>query len=404
MFIACCFLLKKSLFLLFFFHRNLIFHFSSFIFLFSLSLSCHKFIPLRPYMKETYDNLRLAIRNKQDSQAFLRLGECYAQGLGTLKNPALACYFFKKAIALGCEEARVYLDKEYDLGSRNIVNEINGAFMSQKMISDVELEIFKSRLEIERKKHNYGVLCQVRTHLHHFYPDYAPQKAMDDILMGRDTVDADLFYATKNSNVTHEVTTDILDRFMEQIYAPFIQDGELYLAISTFEPEFIGHDELELRACVENMTDMYDKICEIEGIRRIEILRADELHFFPYLPIATLILLRRQALRCLLSLRSLHMPLIEEFIEALPDDGQAITVSEIIKTKHLQAFLILYIELNLDIDTIEKRYQHCLQLYREGNLGALAQQLNESTKRLELSGICHTLPEYTSENLPPIIL
>ena len=64
----------------------------------------------------TYDEARKAIRGGNDSMAFLRLGVIYANGIGITQNHILACYFFRKALDLGCQEAEEYLNMEYESG------------------------------------------------------------------------------------------------------------------------------------------------------------------------------------------------------------------------------------------------------------------------------------------------
>lgn len=54
----------------------------------------------------------------------------------------------------------------------------------------------KDRVEMERKAKNYGFLSIFAKQLPTFYPGYSQKRAIDDMLNGRDTVDADILFAT----------------------------------------------------------------------------------------------------------------------------------------------------------------------------------------------------------------
>ena len=70
----------------------------------------------------TYDEARKAIRGGNDPMAFLHLGVIYANGIGITQNHILACYFFRKALDLGCQEAEEYLNMEYESGIKDFAD------------------------------------------------------------------------------------------------------------------------------------------------------------------------------------------------------------------------------------------------------------------------------------------
>ena len=356
-------------------------------------------------MKASYDDLRRAIRTQQDPQAFLQLGICYAQGIGTSRNHVLACYFYEKARAMGCAEAVAYLDREYDLGTRNIAREIRTAFESPETIPPATMERFRKRLEKERCQHNYGVFFQIRDLLPTFYPTYNEEKAMDDILHGRDTLDADLFYATGTDDNNQEVSTVTLEHFLQQFYAPVIQDS----AFSQIPKEadlttLLSDDEKELLHCADKLGYMYDSLCAAHSINRQELQRTLDLISIPYIPVPNLILLRRQAFRCLLSLQQIDPASFGTYLSERTNDMRLLEICERVLERDLQAFLIFFVELNVDINLVEEQYHKLLTAFRENRLDQLARHLNDYASRLTAIGIDHQLPTFTRESIATIEL
>ncbi|MBR0273894.1 MAG: SEL1-like repeat protein [Bacteroidaceae bacterium] len=351
-------------------------------------------------MKATYDDLRKAIRTRQDPQAFLQLGICYARGIGTSRNHALASYFYEKARALGCAEAAAYLDEEYDLGTRHIALEIRAAFESSETVPTAAMERFRRRLESERRQHNYGIIFQIRDLLPHFYPTYNEEKAMNDVLHGRDTVDADLFYATGTEDNNWEISIVALEHFLLQLYAPVIQDP----AFAQIPKEgdlttLLSNDEKELLHCIDKLTNMYDSLCSAYGINPQEIQRVPDLLSIPYIHVPNLILLRRQAFRCLLSLQQVDPQSLDTYLSERTNDMRLLEICERVLDRDLQAFLIFFVELNVDINLVEEQYHKLLTAFRENRLDQLARHLNDYANRLTAMGIEHQLPAFTLESL-----
>ena len=124
---------------------------------------------------------------------------------------------------------------------------------------------------------------------------------------------------------------------------------------------------------------------------------------FPYFNVPLMSLLRRQAFRCILSIKDLG-PYMDEYLEHLDDDGHLLNICEIPDDKDIQLLLMSYIELHIDINNQQAEYLSLLRSFRNHELDALAQHLNMFVKKLTDSDIEHQLPEFTPDNLPPIEL
>lgn len=348
--------------------------------------------------KEIYDNARVAIRNAKDPLAFLHLGNLYAQGIGTLENHVLANYFYDKAVRMGCSEADEYIAREYELDTRDISNDVEKMVDSSGALS---LATIKKLIQTERAKGNFGVLSRLRDQLYFLYSNYDKKKAISDLLNDRDSEDADFYYATCTSNNQSEINLNQLDSFMSQLYAPIIQDKVLFKKINeTSNYNILGKDAYDLLQCIVNLNSAYNAVCRRHKIKKKELTTIESMDFFPYIKASSLPLLRKQGLRCLLSVKDVDPRINDKYLNSLESDEQLLNVcEEISNDEDLQLLLITYVELNIDIETIAFNYRYLMNAYRSKNLQPLAAHLNEFTDRLSKAGIDHQLPEFTPENL-----
>ena len=351
--------------------------------------------------KEIYDNARIAIRNAKDPLAFLHLGSLYAQGVGTQENHGLANYFYDKAVRMECSEADEYIVREYELGARDISNDVEKMKDSSGALS---LATIKKLIQIERTKGNSGVLSRLRDHLHSLYPNYDEKKAISDLLNNRDSEDADFYYATCTSNNQSEINLDQLDSLMSQLYAPITQDKVLIKKINdTHDYNILGKEAYDLLQCVENLNAAYDAVCIRYKIKKTELTTIESMDLFPYIKASTLPLLRKQGLRCLLSVKDVDPRINDKYLNCLESDEQLLNVcEEISNDEDLQLLLITYVELNIDIETLTFEYRSLMNAYRNKDPQPLAAHLNEFADRLSKAGIDHQLQEFTPEVLPPI--
>ena len=88
----------------------------------------------------------------------------------------------------------------------------------------------------------------------------------------------------------------------------------------------------------------------------------------------------------------------------LDSDETLLNIFEEVKDKDMQLFLVSFVEVNIDIDILEKKDLSLLHTFRDNNLEPLAECLNAFVSRLTESGIKHQLPTFTSQNLPTIEL
>ena len=351
-----------------------------------------------------YLEARKAVRNATNPKAFLRLGKLYAQGIGTKENHVLSNYFYEKALAMGCKEAESLIDHEYDTGQRSIVRDIVTAMENIEAVAPYKIERLKSRLEKERLKKNFGNLSHIRNHIPFFYPDYNQEQGYDDLLNHRDTIDADICYSLCTADNWSEVNIDVLESMLQQLYAPIIQDSKLMQSIVSSDNCYLISDEDgELRQCLVHLRSSYNSICKNFKVEKQEIAQIDDSAWYPYFKVSLIPLLRLQAFRCLLSIRDID-PHIHDFMNCLDSDEESLNVCEAVQDQDIQLFLISYVELNIDTDSILIAHQKLLRFYRNHHLRPLVQQLNAYIERMTDAGIEHQLPEYTEENLPKIEL
>ena len=347
----------------------------------------------------TYTDAQKAICGGKDPIAFLHLGILYAQGIGTEQNDILASYFIKKAIDMGCKEAEEYIKSEYESGKKDFAQEIITAFEDERQITQENTAKLRTKVEVERKAKHYGRLSQIRKYLPLLYPEYNREKAINDILNGHDTLDADILFSTCTTDNTSEIYLNSQAMLLQQIYAPF----EKYdMENEDLDAELLGKDESELAQCLVNLTESYDIICQLYHVPKKEIFNLQTLKLFPYIKVIDLALLRQQGFRCLLSIKDIDPAISKNYLHNLSDDKALLDVCENIRDQDLQLFLISFVELNIDLDALEIDSLQLLRAYRSDNFVPLAAHLNAFAKRLTRHGIKHELPAFTEENLPQI--
>jgi hypothetical protein len=299
------------------------------------------------------------------------------------------------------------LDKDDDAISKKHYFQALNAFFSrlqdnQLIPNSSQINQYRLVVEQERKKDNYGYLGKLRKVLDKVYPDYEKDKAIADILDGKKTEDAEIYYATCTTDNEHEIEIERQDSFLCQLYSPILKDTELYQRIIDLDDvELLGQEEKELVQCLVNLTASYTNICKKFEITPCELLTVNDIDFFPYVSPLTMTTLRKQALRCLLSVKDVDMKIGNDFLDCLDNDEKLLNVCEEIVDQDLQLFLISFVELNLDIESLEFSYYVLLENYNE-NKQVLAGTLNSVVKRITDAGIKHQLPEYTVDNLPVI--
>ena len=354
-----------------------------------------------------YLDARKAIRDAKDPMAFLNLGKLYAQGIGTTENHVLANYFYEKALNMGCKEAESLISKEYDSGMRDIATEFIHAVKMTDSIDDIPLaKMIRFRKQIEREmlKKNYGTLSRLRDDLHLLNPYYDQEKAFDDILNNRDTINADICFALSTVDNYSDVDVEPTESLLSQLFAPITQDTNLYQRIIDSENgDLLDSNIREILQTLVNFTHAYDNICNNYEVEKKEINSITATDMFPYLNVPLMSLLRRQAFRCVLSIRDLGL-YMNSYLEHLDNDGYLLDICGTIIDEDIQMLLISYVELNIDINAQQADYLSLLRSFRNHNLDALAKHLNQFTKKLTDFDIEHQLPEFTPNNLPPIVL
>lgn len=351
----------------------------------------------------TYDEARKAIRGGKDPVAFLHLGILYAQGIGVTQNHILAHYFLKKALDMGCKEAEQYMYLGYEAGTNDFGTEIEAAIGDVNNVSPATIAKLKAKIEKERIAGNIGNLSKIRQYLLLFYPEYNQEKAISDILNNRHTADADILFTLSTADNRSEVYLASQDRLLEQLYAPITTNTHFYKTIVELDDtDLISKDESELAQCIVNLTSSYGIICKKYGIFPHEIYSWDSLCHYPYIKISDLSLLRKQGFRALLSIKDIDSTIQKEFLTCLDSDEELLNVCEKIKDQDIQLFLISFVELNIDIESLEITSLNLLKSYRNNNAEPLVEHLNDFVNRLEKCNIQHDLPVFTTHNLPPL--
>ena len=149
------------------------------------------------------------------------------------------------------------------------------AFEEERLITKENTAKQRAKVEVERKAKHYGQLSQIRKYLPLLYPEYNREKAINDILNGRDTLDADILFSTCTTDNTSEIYLDSQDMLLQQLYAPF---EKFDMINGDIDAEMLGKDESELAQCLVNLTESYDTICQLYHVPKKENIEAISLY------------------------------------------------------------------------------------------------------------------------------
>lgn len=301
------------------------------------------------------------------------------------------------------------LDKGENFISKKHYIQVLNAFFTKCEERSVEIESktidkFKLLVDRERINENYGCLSKMRKVINIVYPDYNKEKAISDILDGKNTVDADIYYATCTTDNESEIDIKQQDSLLHQLFSPILQDKKLLQRIIKYEGRTLfGAEEGEFPECISNLKSSYATICKNFELSPCNLASFNKMDIIPYVSPSLLMTLRKQALKCLLSIKNVEPLIRDEFLNNLNSDEELLNICEKITNQDIQLFLISFIELNIDIEAAEMSYYGLLENFYE-NKQVLVGSLNSFVKRLTDAGVEHHLPEYTVDNLPDINL
>ena len=314
----------------------------------------------------TYDEARRAAREGKDPTVFLYLGIIYSKGVGVTSNQALANYFYEKALSMGCSEAQDYIEQE-------------------------------------RANMNYGYLSMLRNRLPLFYPNYSQEKAIDDILRDRNTIDADIYYAINAYHNRSEIDVDQSDRLLAQLFSPITSNKKLFQRIIERNSLYaLTSDESDFLQSVFNFSSSYENVCARYTMKESEFCTCELKELFPYIKPSQVSLIKRQAFNCLISVKNTEPKLMRDFLNNLDKDEEMLNICEDVKDQDLQLLLISYVEIGIDADALLFYYRSLRQACKEKDTATLCRCLNECAQRLISVGIRHHLPVFTPDNVPEI--
>ena len=302
---------------------------------------------------------------------------------------------------MGCKEAEEYVCRQYQAGKKSFSTDVEAYIGDGNSVSRETIVKLRAKVEVERKVRHYGNLSRIRHYLPLVYPEYNREKAIEDILNDRESLDADILYSTSTADNRSEIYIELQDRLLYQLYAQVNSDDDVWEQINT---DVLDKDESELAQCIVNLTSSYNTICKKYNVEAKYIYDLDTLGLYPYIKVSDLALLRRQGFRALLSIKDVAPIIKHKFLHCLDSDEKLLNVCEEIKDQDIQLFLISFVELNIDIESLEINSLSLLKAYRNDHLMPLVEHINAFVNRLNKTGIKNHLPYYTLGLLPPIDL
>ncbi len=359
--------------------------------------------------EEIFRQARIAIRGGKDPQAFLHLGRLCSQGIGTPVNHVLAAYFIEKAALLGSSRAEALIDAEYNLRMQNIVDYTVSLFSLDGPINPVKLKRVQRCLKVELQKGNYGIVCRLRQYISRIFPEWDKDKSQYDIVAGKKSFDVSLCYAIHGPHNDLDNMMPETEDFLQKLYAPIFAHKSVWEDSPGLSVFLTPHDENELLSeCLPDFSASYRKVCQALHVKPLHLDLPAPMDGFPYLSPIVMQHVRNQAYRCVLSLSKYFPDIISRFLSCNDNDSDMLDICDEIesgKIPHticsddLHLFLVSYIEMGIDMDSIHLMYNSLYSHYQAGDGDKLANVLNDRFKSLSIVTF-EDYPVYTSENMP----
>lgn len=242
-----------------------------------------------------------------------------------------------------------------------------------------------------------GYLRERREHFDVIFPGYNPKAVLNGDFS--DEKNFKLFYAANTEDMDDRAVFDYgLEVFAmlkkDKSYAEVVKSGNRSMALFGNFGGFLT-----------SFISVYDKLCAQYPFVRKEHI--DAYAFKDMVPICPSQKTQRylmQAMKALISARSLYKDKWNEIVANLACWNKLLDVAEEIADEDLQLLLLEYVEMQIEAESIFK-YSEKLDVLRcDKDKVGIAKELNDYVKRLEENGIPHGFSTFTDENLPEWIL
>ena len=269
-------------------------------------------------------------------------------------------------------------------------------------ISEKDKKFFYKVIKKEIVSENYGYLPIFRKSIGLIFPNYKENEAINDLLSNNDTSNSRIYYGLSTSDNVSEIGLKSQDFLLSKLYLPIInqpQIRDIVLNDSNYK-SLLSAAAAELFEPINNLVTSYETICKQFDIKPFPLIRPDYNDAFPFFSSVSVQKIRKEVLRCLLSIRDCDQIIQNQFLKKLDNDEELLNICEKIQDQNIQLFLISFIELNLDCESIMLSNSELLRHFSESRFEKLSDELNQCIARVEKEGVQLNLPKFTPENLP----
>lgn len=269
-------------------------------------------------------------------------------------------------------------------------------------ISEKDKNFFYRIIKEEIVSENYGYLPIFRKYINSIFPDYNDDEAICDILSNKDTINSRIYYGLSTNDIPSEIDIKSQDFILNKLYLPIINQPQIrniVLNDSNYK-SILGVDTAEIFEPIYNLVTSYEAICKQFNIKPLSLKRPNYNDAFPFFSSVSLHKIRKDVLRCLLSIRNCDQIISNQFLQKLDNDEELLNICERIQDQNIQLFLISFIELNLDSESIMYSNSKVLRYFFESHFEKLSDELNHCIGRIEKEGIQLNLPKFTLDNIP----
>lgn len=258
----------------------------------------------------------------------------------------------------------------------------------------IDVEKVRSLVDSYIKPDDASFLRGIGDSLNILYPNYDEMSIFKDYEHAG-KVERWLFYSKYYANDV-EKDIDLQDDFLERLHCLFTFDESLLQDNSMYDS-----DVNELIQAIVNYQSSYRAVCKKEKITPNEYHLPKAEYQFPYMPSSVCARISHDTFCLFLTLQQAMPDIYEPMLPLLRDDSAMLDYIETIKDLNLQLFLISFVEIKIDIETIMLNNYSLYNNYKDNKKEPIIEYLNKIIKKYG-DKVTSKEATYTLDNLPDI--
>lgn len=252
-------------------------------------------------------------------------------------------------------------------------------------------------LEAVLKDNDYGYIRLIGPKALEYFPEYSRQHGMDDFFNGRESVDADLFYAFA---LDCSIIEENKIRKHDDILLPIFDELRCLPAVNRFiEIEKSTYEGVTkaLILALNNFVDALNEICSTHNLECSIPIEFPIEKFVPTMSSGEVVEIWHCILRCLYSLRE-NIPIINDLLENMNYQNEILDLAEKESDENIQLLLIEIVEIAIEINEVLKYNDELWEVVVNKEDEKFAAIINDFARLVNEKVQDYQIPEFSAED------